>query len=238
MIRLIDSRNINDLHPTVRRGCLELQRRLKALGYNMGVSSTYRDNAMQNHLYAQGRTRAGSIVTNAKGGQSIHNYRLAFDIFNNVPGNLYPNDFMNLAGKIGREMGFEWGGDWTNFKDKPHFQFTNGLSLSHLQNGRTFSEDILMRWEKEMIEELKKQLEENNNLIQALRADFGEVKKDIDNLKNPTVYKTIDDIPDWGKETIQKLIDKGSISGTKDNNLNLTFDLVRIFVVLDRGGIV
>ena len=33
----------------------------------------------QNALYAQGRTKAGPIVTNAKGGSSYHNYGLAFD---------------------------------------------------------------------------------------------------------------------------------------------------------------
>lgn len=34
----------------------------------------------QNDLYALGRTKKGSKVTNAKGGSSFHNYGIAFDI--------------------------------------------------------------------------------------------------------------------------------------------------------------
>lgn len=145
---MIDSRSVNDLHPAVKRAALELQRRLKQAGWNMGISSTYRDNERQDALYAQGRTRPGNIVTNARGGQSIHNYRLAFDIFNNVSGNMYPSAFMKLAGKIGTEMGLEWGGSWTGFRDEPHFQFTNGLTLAQLQGGRRVPEDVQLRWEK------------------------------------------------------------------------------------------
>lgn len=48
------------------------------------LTCTYRDNTEQSELYAQGRTtgKLGKIVTNAKPGQSPHNYKpaLAFDI--------------------------------------------------------------------------------------------------------------------------------------------------------------
>ena len=40
---------------------------------------TYRSFDEQNHLYAQGRTKPGKIVTYAKGGQSYHNFGLAFE---------------------------------------------------------------------------------------------------------------------------------------------------------------
>lgn len=40
----------------------------------------YRTFAEQEAIYAQGRTKPGAIVTNAKGGQSYHNYGLAVDI--------------------------------------------------------------------------------------------------------------------------------------------------------------
>ncbi|MDH6369767.1 hypothetical protein D3C76_1358970 [compost metagenome] len=33
-------------------------------------------------------------------------------------------------------MGFEWGGDWTSFKDYPHFQLTFGLSTADYRNGK------------------------------------------------------------------------------------------------------
>ena len=40
----------------------------------------FRTFALQDALYAQGRTTPGAIVTNAKGGQSPHNYGLAVDV--------------------------------------------------------------------------------------------------------------------------------------------------------------
>lgn len=146
---MVNSREVDELHPALKRGAEELKRRLKAKGWNMGISATYRDNEYQDKLYSQGRTTAGSKVTNAKGGQSIHNYRLAFDIFNNVPGNLYPEDFMKSAGEIWEDMGGEWGGSWTSFKDKPHMQFTNGLSLKDLQQGENLGTKVEMKWEKD-----------------------------------------------------------------------------------------
>src|SRR5215207_9435814 len=43
------------------------------VGYTYKVTSAYRSNAEQDALYAQGRTKPGSKVTNARGGQSKHN---------------------------------------------------------------------------------------------------------------------------------------------------------------------
>ncbi len=76
------------------------------------------------------------LTTNAKGGESIHNYRLAFDIAQNVKGDEYNITFLKLAGKIATEMGLEWGGSWTGFLDYPHMQWTGGLTLSDLQKGK------------------------------------------------------------------------------------------------------
>lgn len=144
---MIDSKNISDLQPTLQRGAKELIRRMEALGYPVGVSSTYRDNEYQNYLYAQGRTRPGQIVTNAKGGESIHNYGLAFDIFKNVKGQEYSDPkFFETAGKIWQEMGGEWGGSWKSFPDRPHMQFTNGLTLKQLQGGAKMP-NVKMKWE-------------------------------------------------------------------------------------------
>lgn len=48
-------------------------------------------------------------------------------------------------------------------------------------------------------------------------------------------FNTIEQIPDWAKATIQKLIDKKYLSDA--NNLNLSLDMIRIFVVHDRAGL-
>jgi peptidoglycan L-alanyl-D-glutamate endopeptidase CwlK len=146
---MIDSRDISQLHPTLQRAAQGLIQRMAVKGYPVLITSTYRDNEMQNYLYSQGRTRSGSIVTNAKGGQSIHNYRLAFDICKNIKGQEY-NDakFFSTVGAIGREMGLTWGGDWASFPDRPHFEFTNGLTLAQLQKGNKVPENTVMKWEK------------------------------------------------------------------------------------------
>ena len=74
------------------------------------------------------------IVTNAKGGYSWHNFGLAFDIV--VLDALGKGDWntshpaWKRVGGLGKSVGLEWGGEWKQLKDLPHFQYTGGLSLS------------------------------------------------------------------------------------------------------------
>ena len=77
---MINSRSIMDLHPKVQVMVNAMIESCIKAGFDILITSTYRDAEAQNALYAQGRTKKGSIVTNAKAGESIHNYRLAFDI--------------------------------------------------------------------------------------------------------------------------------------------------------------
>lgn len=206
---MIDSRKITDLHPCLQRGAKELIRRMAAYGYPMGISSTYRDNESQNALYAQGRTKPGSIVTNAKGGQSIHNYRLAFDIFLNIRGQEYSNSaFFDLAGKIWTEMGGEWGGNWKSFVDRPHMQFTGGLSLSDLQRGESLSDYAKMIWESDFEE-----TEEENNM---------------------QVFNKIEELPEYARQPIKALMDGKFLFGDEDGNLNIFEYELKSLVVLGR----
>lgn len=46
-------------------------------------------------------------------------------------------------------------------------------------------------------------------------------------------YNNVEEIPEWGKETVQKLIDKGLIADR--NALDLSNDMLRVFVILDRN---
>ena len=56
-------------------------------------------------------------------------------------------------------------------------------------------------------------------------------------LAAPIVYKTFDDLPkEWGRPTVRKLLDKDLLQGTKDG-LNISFDLLRALVILDRAGV-
>jgi len=92
----------------------------------------------QDGLYAKGRTAppVGKqyIVTMAKGGESYHNFGLAFDIVVLDAAGKSDWDAKHpgwvLAGQLGATVGLEWGGTWKGFKDVPHFQYTGGLKLA------------------------------------------------------------------------------------------------------------
>jgi peptidoglycan LD-endopeptidase CwlK len=109
----------------------------------------------QNDLYAQGRTKQGSIVTNAKGGYSFHNFGLAIDFVlllpdgKNVTWDMNTDynsnnvkDWIEVVDEA-KKLGFEWGGDWTSFKDYPHFQMVFGLSTADLRNGKKPTQKLL-----------------------------------------------------------------------------------------------
>ena len=76
---MISSRDTKELHPKVQAKLSELLLLCKKENIDILITSTYRDKESQDALYAQGRTTKGKRVTNAKGGQSFHNYRVAFD---------------------------------------------------------------------------------------------------------------------------------------------------------------
>jgi hypothetical protein len=49
-------------------------------------------------------------------------------------------------------------------------------------------------------------------------------------------YNTLDSLPDWAKPTIEKMISKGLLQGN-GASLDLSLDMLRIFVVNDRAGL-
>lgn len=124
------------LYPKVQEMRDKLVNIMAIIGKPIVITDEYRTNAEQDALYAKGRTAPGSIVTNAKGGESLHNYRVAFDVaYKAGNGISYEGDF-HLIGAIGKILGLEWGGDWTSFVDRPHFQYTAGYSLSDFKGGK------------------------------------------------------------------------------------------------------
>lgn len=132
---------INKLHPQfqdkvrmfIKKVHEQHQIKLKIVqGYR-----TYRE---QDELYAKGRTMPRSIVTNAKGGQSNHNFGLAIDVFPIwQDGRLHMEDdaenirLLKLIAHIGIEEGLEWGGHWKTLKDYPHFELKVGKNLAQLR---------------------------------------------------------------------------------------------------------
>jgi peptidoglycan LD-endopeptidase CwlK len=133
-------KKLTNVHPTIKTKAIELIKRAYAQGIYVLITQGFRSIAEQNELYAQGRTKPGKIVTNAKGGYSYHNFGLAFDIaIQNADGSLcwsVADKRWKTVGAIGKSLGLEWGGDWRKFPDYPHFQLTFGLSLADLRAGK------------------------------------------------------------------------------------------------------
>jgi peptidoglycan L-alanyl-D-glutamate endopeptidase CwlK len=114
-------------------------------GVRLRFAYVYRSVEEQNKLYNQ-RPK----VTNAKGGQSIHNYSLAFDYvimldkdnngtFETIEWSL-ASPYHKVVVEYFKSKGYEHGGDWKNFKDYPHFQKTFGHTWQTLKNKPTFKD--------------------------------------------------------------------------------------------------
>jgi peptidoglycan L-alanyl-D-glutamate endopeptidase CwlK len=131
-ITISDAR-LAKLAPNLAERGGKLVRSCREAGVRIRVTEGLRTWAEQDALYACGRTKPGRVVTNARGGQSFHNYGLAFDIVLLSPSEAPIWDAQHpgwaTAGQIGVALGLTWGGHWRGFKDLPHFEMRAQLSL-------------------------------------------------------------------------------------------------------------
>lgn len=128
------------LHPELQKKADELLKKSDEAGLNVNITEGFRSKAYQNSLYAKGRSCGGSVVTNVSGGESYHNYGLAFDVFvggwdESYDGNGNGKSDWQEVGAIGKSLGLGWGGYWTSFVDLPHFEYTYGLTTEALAKG-------------------------------------------------------------------------------------------------------
>ena len=145
------------LHPDLRalaadtfsKAELKLTGRAKAR-----ITTTLRSFEEQDALYKLGRTVVnpdgkskskpmGNVVTNAKAGQSIHNYGLAIDFALIIDGQETSWNMVKDFDKddiadwtevvtVFKANGWEWGGDWKSFKDNPHVEKGFGYTWKQL----------------------------------------------------------------------------------------------------------
>lgn len=124
--------NLQDLTPETKkklemfqRACVA-QKNIKLQGNDILITQGYRSTKEQNDLYAQGRTKPGKIVTNVKGGGSMHNFGKAFDIcFMKNKKAYYPSvsdPLWDIVAEIGKKCGLVPGRYWEKFVDSPHFE--------------------------------------------------------------------------------------------------------------------
>lgn len=122
---------LSKVHPELARRVIQLISTLAGQGLTIEVVQGLRTFAEQDALYQRGRSKRGQIVTNARGGESNHNYGLAVDLCPFLDGKPQWDDIQSFI-RIGAEAekrGLEWGGKWKKFIDKPHVQLP-GLSVS------------------------------------------------------------------------------------------------------------
>lgn len=115
--------DINLLHPWLRYKLSKMLLECNEYGIYLIITEGFRTVEYQDKLYAQGRTTPGNKVTNAKGSdyQSQHQWGIAFDIAINDNNNTYNMTYIEKVAAIAKSVGLGWGGDWTDFKDYPHF---------------------------------------------------------------------------------------------------------------------
>lgn len=96
---------------------------------------------------------------------------------------------------------------WANFKSK----ITNGQE----------DEEV-----KAQIETLTKTVQDLTKRVQALEEK-----------NNEFIYAWVDEnMPEWARPTITKLMDAGALKGDEEGKLNLKYDMLRTLVILDRTG--
>lgn len=131
---------IATLLPAAQRAARRLLTALVGAGMDARAISGTRTYAEQDALFAQGRTAPGQVVTNARGGQSNHNFGIAWDIGIWVEGfyggvtrprratlERQADELYGAAGAISLDQGLDWGGGWSSFPDRPH----HGLKHRH-----------------------------------------------------------------------------------------------------------
>jgi peptidoglycan hydrolase-like protein with peptidoglycan-binding domain len=120
--------NVNRLsavHPSLIEKAIKLHDLAVDEGFSLTITQGLRTFAEQDKLFAQGRTAPGQKVTNARSGQSMHNYGLAIDIAFYVDGKIsWDEKLYKNIGRWAEVVGLEWGGLW-RFRDLPHVQLKN-----------------------------------------------------------------------------------------------------------------
>lgn len=132
MLDKINESALAKLHPELARRVRAILALAKADGHTLQIVQGLRTFAEQDALFAKGRTKSGSIVTNARGGQSWHNYGLAVDFAPVINGKVTWDEKLfdwSLIGKYAKAVGLAWGGSWLRFKDRPHVEMSFGISI-------------------------------------------------------------------------------------------------------------
>jgi hypothetical protein len=124
--------DLNSLHPFFRDQILNLIAKCKAKGIDLVIVETYRTHAKQHEYKTMGKK-----YTSSGAGRSKHQYGLAVDVVPVVDSVAVWNNTLlwRKIGAVGEKLGLRWGGRWRKPYDPGHFEWTGGLTSSHLVKG-------------------------------------------------------------------------------------------------------
>ena len=125
---------LNDLLPFAQDVLREFLLLCHQNGYNVQITSGFRTIEEQNALFKKPQK-----VTNAKGGQSMHNYRIAIDVVlidDKGKADWNPvkyGELWKLALKAGlHKKGLTWAGNWKGFSELVHFDVSSGKTWQEI----------------------------------------------------------------------------------------------------------
>lgn len=158
------------------------------------ITEGFRTVEHQDELYAQGRTKAGRIVTNARGSsyQSQHQWGIAFDIAIANQGHLYDMVYIRKVAEVAKKhcKSLGWGGDWKDFPDNPHFYLKKyGSTTQKLKAQFKTPEEFIKTWRKQ-VTGTKNGLSIRNKM---------KTKEIVPKQPNGTVYEVLWQHKKWSK---------------------------------------
>lgn len=212
-------RDISELSKNAQEACRLFLAECQKQGLNVLITETYRSQERQNYLYEQGRTRSGKIVTWTH--KSRHTSRRAWDICQNIKGREYSDSaFFKSCGDVAKKLNITWGGIWKT-PDTPHFEISEN-------------------WKKPNIKEDEKMTVEERIKFNQLVNSVSELTAEVDELKKnaPRVYHYGKDVPEWAKSALYKAMQKGVFKGASDGDLNVSEDVLKVFVYMERMGLI
>ena len=202
-------RDISICHPELQQKAEKLVSACRGQGLLIGIGECFRTVAEQDALYAKGRTAPGSIVTNAKGSSysSHHQWGTAFDIYRNDGTGAYNNND-GFFDLVGT-IGVKIGLEWGGNWKSP-------VDKPHFQ---------LPYWGS------------TTTMLKNIYGTPNEFKKTWSDEEVEKIYNWTEEVPEWARPTVQKLLDKGYLKGNEKGELELTYSMLKMIVINDRAGL-
>ncbi|MFW9331749.1 M15 family metallopeptidase [Paenibacillus polymyxa] len=225
------------LNPVFKIVVEKLIERCYARGVWIVITQGLRTYAEQDDLYAQGRTKPGKVVTDARGGHSNHNFGFAadfalllrdgrtvsWDTLRDDDKDSLP-DWSEVVEEA-KKLGLEWGGDWRSFKDMPHLQMVFGITTAQFRVGKRPSQTqlnaVLAR-----VNELKTEDEE---MTAEEKAAFKALQKRVITLE---AANKLTKVPAWAEQACINAKAAGVLDTANDGS----YDFYRLVTMLDRAG--